>query len=34
VNSNEKFLPISDVSGSMFTPVSGSIQAVDVYIGL
>ncbi len=34
VNSEEKFLPISDVSGSMITSVSGSIQALDVSVGL
>jgi hypothetical protein len=27
-------LPVIDVSGSMFTPVSGSIQAIDIAVGL
>ena len=34
INSDEKFLPISDVSSSMTCSVSGSITALDVSVGL
>lgn len=33
-NSNERFLPIVDTSGSMWVPVSGSTRAIDVAVSL
>lgn len=30
----ERFIPVVDVSGSMMTPISGSVHAIDVSVGL